>query len=196
MSEKLARWAIIIQEIRPIIIYRPGRANEFADGLSRKPMTDWDKMLAEKDPVDKDEPIFVTRIKCDILPENKTKYTENLFRISRYGPRLPKIPDEFQRKFKKQVEHDYIAIRQAQDEDPRLHAMIQYFENDTVDKEFENYIKMENKHFEFYKNILWRSDKQFAELRVIVPIAERKLLIQENHDTPFAGHFGPRRTFG
>ncbi len=90
LSEKLARWATIIQEINPYILYHAGHANEMADGLSRKPMTAWDKMLAENDPIDKDQPIFVTKIRCDVLDESLTQATECFVQITKTKTRRPK----------------------------------------------------------------------------------------------------------
>ncbi|MCP4059197.1 MAG: hypothetical protein GY738_18175, partial [Pseudoalteromonas sp.] len=139
LSEKLARWAIIIQEINPTILYRAGRANEFADGLSRKPMTEWDKMLAEKDPVDKDQPIFVTQIKCDILDERMTPFTENLVRIAKIKTKRTKRPETFDAAYTAQTENDYLSVCEAQQRDPRINAVIQYHETGTVNTEYASY---------------------------------------------------------
>ncbi len=111
LSEKLARWAIIIQAIAPVILYRAGRVNEMADGLSRKPMTDWDKMLAANDPVDEDEPILITRIKCDIIETlPTTQYTESFVRATRTKTKRFKKPDRFEIEYEEQLENDYRTV--------------------------------------------------------------------------------------
>ncbi|MCP4055404.1 MAG: hypothetical protein GY739_20660, partial [Mesoflavibacter sp.] len=52
---KLARWALAIQALNPLIIYRQGRINEMADGLSRTPFSEFEQMAAEAFPIDDDE---------------------------------------------------------------------------------------------------------------------------------------------
>ncbi|MCP4061082.1 MAG: hypothetical protein GY738_28140, partial [Pseudoalteromonas sp.] len=187
----------MIQEVNPTILYRAGKANEMADGLSRKPMTEWDKMLAAADPVDEDEPILVTRIKCDILDDvQTTQYTQSFVRATKAHSKRFKRPERFEIEYTAQLERDYDTVRLSQEKDPRILAMRQYLQDGTVTDEYRSYIEIENRFFEIYKNILWRTELQYPELRIVVPISERKILIQEHHDTPFAGHFGPKRTYG
>ncbi|MCP4118569.1 MAG: hypothetical protein GY737_24860, partial [Desulfobacteraceae bacterium] len=139
----------------------------------------------------------MTRIKCDILDDaERMPYTQSFVRATRKTNKRFKKPERFEIEYEEQLEYDYRIVRTSQEHDPRLLAMIQYLEEGTVTAEYASYLEIENRFFEMYKGILWRTEVQYPELRVVVPIEERKVLIQEHHDTPFAGHFGPKRTFG
>ncbi len=72
-----------------------------------------------------------------------------------------------------------MTVRHAQEQDPKLKAVLQYLETDAANDEYADYIQHESQYFELYKTILWRSEVQYPELRVEVPIKERKVLIPE-----------------
>ena len=195
LSQKLARWALIIQALNPVIMYRPGKVNEFADGLSRRPTRDWDRMLAEKNPIDKEEPVFVGQMgRITVEVPQPTEYTVSYSTLRR--KLTYRLPTEFETYMDETQAEALKHVALSQRSDDKLAAMIKYLEKEQADPEYQDFIQMENAHFVLLQNVLWRQDGEFPEMRVVVPTAERMTLLHENHDTQYSGHLGWKRTYG
>ena len=192
LSQKLARWALAIQALNPVIMYRPGKVNEVADGMSRKPTRDWQKMMDDSDPIDKEEPSYVGRVTVErTVPTQRT----DSFSVVRRAKTFHQ-PGQFEEYLDNSQQQALYEVAQSQREDERLSAMIGYLFDETVDPDYADFIRMENSHFVLLHDVLWRQDAEFPELRVVVPKSERQGLLQESHGAQISGHLGWKKTYG
>ena len=191
LSGKLARWALTIQQMNPVIIYRPGKVNEAADGLSRKRFTAWDKLVANTDPMDEEQDTMVALLHT--LSIEPTDCTIALTRLQAKRHAETPTTNTSQNQNDKELEIKQL-VRKEQLKDPRLKALFDYYEKELVDTNFQNHISVENPYFTIEEGILYRKDNKFPNLRVVVPAHETQQIIKEHHGCPQAAHLARRRT--
>ncbi|MCP4058464.1 MAG: hypothetical protein GY738_14340, partial [Pseudoalteromonas sp.] len=193
LSHQLARWALTIQALNPIILYRPGRVNEMADGLSRRPFSKFEQMAAENEPVENviDNPIDDT----PYVPISSNSPSEKILTI--HFIEAVEVRDHFIPPDLTPPSEDLDVVRKEQEIDSFCSVFLNYLWYKILpDTEaLVNMVLAEESKFILYRNVLWRDDSNFPEIRIVVPKASREILIREAHDLPFSGHVGPRRTY-
>ena len=181
LTGKLARWALAIQALNPIIIYRQGRINEMADGLSRNAFSKYEIMAAENQPIDDDE---------DPWDMDSSQVTTQLSTVAIVS--TDSSPEWWQ------TDPTVKAVQDAQRADKYCLAIYDLLENGKLptDPLIQKMAREAHTMYTVVYGIVWRdSDHQHPEPRVLVPEVEVPGILREMHDCPFSGHPGPKRTW-
>ena len=170
LTGRLARWAMVIQSLAPIIIYRAGRKNEMCDGLSRRP---WDKMQQETG-------IDEGGVSADV---HQLHYADH-----ELDGRVLQLT----------VDASKEEVRKAQLQDDFCANLIRFLEDGTLTgdtKEQRERLVFDSRLYLMAYGMLMRNDGLTAEMRLVVPSQERQTLLKEAHNLPTAGHGGPNKTY-
>ncbi|GFV20647.1 retrovirus-related Pol polyprotein from transposon opus [Trichonephila clavipes] len=85
-------------------------------------------------------------------------------------------------------------MREAQLKDDNLKKIIDSFESPLKTEEYANWTE---RGFLMNQGVLYRyvPDADSAEAQLVIPTAERELIMERHHNDPMAGHFGEEGTF-
>ncbi|GFV06475.1 transposon Tf2-11 polyprotein [Trichonephila clavipes] len=85
-------------------------------------------------------------------------------------------------------------MREAQLKDVNLKKIIDSFESPLKTEE---YVNWKERGFLMNQGVLYRyvPDADSAEAQLVIPTAERELIMERNHNDPMAGHYGEEGTF-
>ncbi|GFW37506.1 retrovirus-related Pol polyprotein from transposon 412 [Trichonephila clavipes] len=85
-------------------------------------------------------------------------------------------------------------MREAQLKDDSLKKIIDSFESPLKTEEYVNWTK---RGFLMNQGVLYRyvPDADSAEAQLVIPTAERELIMERHHNDPMAGHYGEEGTF-
>ncbi|GFV34898.1 retrovirus-related Pol polyprotein from transposon 17.6 [Trichonephila clavipes] len=85
-------------------------------------------------------------------------------------------------------------MREAQLKDDNLKKIIHSFESPLKTEEYANWTE---RVFLMNQGVLYRfvSDADSAEAQLVIPTAERELIMERHHNDPMAGHYGEEGTF-
>ena len=162
-SAKLARWAMMIQELDLEIRHRPGRTNLNADALSRNP-------------------------ECDRAPHVHGAAVLSVDGLRTDGhfeaPGVTTVDELLQQQFQE--------ISESQHKSPELSPMIEYLEKGTLpeDEKISKNLVLEHSQYELLDGVLYNENPAApGSWRIVVPGALRAGLMQEAHGGRFAGHF-------
>ncbi|MCP4056779.1 MAG: DDE-type integrase/transposase/recombinase, partial [Pseudoalteromonas sp.] len=182
LSGKLARWALAIQALNPLIIYWQGRINEMADGLSRTPFSEFEQRAAEAFPIDEEEEEEL-RAASKLLPESTVHLIYQINTIS--FDLLGTNPETTK------------TIIESQKRDKFLSEIFNFLENRELptDKIRNQLISKMGHKYEVWDGIIWFSGMKNDDPRIAVPQHETERLVYEAHNTALSGHPGPRRTW-
>jgi len=166
IKTRIARWGLKLQEFECEIIHRPGKYNLLADALSRNP---YDKPLQTEDILD--IPTFAIKIqkaRVHTIAKRKTINCENSDENIILEPGILNT-------LGKTVDISECQYTDEYCEDIRLH--------------------LENKpSFIVVDGILCKREEKTQQLRVVVPLVLRGLLIDLYHSTVWSGHLGQTKT--
>ena len=170
-TDRLARWALRLQEFDIDITYRPGKINQNADCLSRIPLPDATSQTSIEEPVPKI--LLMTR---DFLTEQaKDKYCTSA--------REQYTHDRGWHSF--DPEEDYVLGNRNQDE-PRPRNLEKTIDprnpDDSDDKSCLEFVELPN-------GLMGTPDGQ-----ILVPESLQLSVLKRFHDSPYAGHLGTQKT--
>ncbi|GFW21079.1 hypothetical protein TNCV_2703191 [Trichonephila clavipes] len=85
-------------------------------------------------------------------------------------------------------------VREAQLKDDNLNKIIDSFESPLKTEEYANWTE---RGFLMNQGVLYRyvPDADSAEAQLVIPTAERELIMERHHNDPMAGHYGEEGTF-
>ncbi|GFS88613.1 transposon Tf2-9 polyprotein [Trichonephila clavipes] len=88
----------------------------------------------------------------------------------------------------------YKDMREAQLKDDNLKKIIDSFESPLKTEEYANWTE---RGFLMNQDVLYRyvPDADSAEAQLVIPTAERELIMERHHNDPIAGHYGEEGTF-
>ena len=175
---KLARWALRLQEFDIDISYRPGKANQNADCLSRIPVPDVDIQNSSEETA----PIIFLMTKDFLAEQAKDKYCASARR--KYSLALDRLstteigaPD---------AESNKTQSRPRQPSPYRsTSGLYSSTENDTDDEDDDDRCKF----IELHNGLMGTPSGQ-----ILVPEPLRIKILQRFHDSPYAGHLGTQKT--
>ena len=166
-SGKLARWALTIQEMDPIIKHRSGKKNSNANALSRNPVAVVHAVAAAS-PRDElaDPDAGETDTPTDVLPRPEVSKLAEIGRLQRADPLL--------------------ALVFAYLEQSRLP------ESEGAAKK----LVLEGRNYDVIRGVLYYEPPTVpGRLCVVVPDELRPALLQEAHATSWAGHFAFQKVY-
>ena len=169
-SGKLARWALIIQEMDLAIRHRAGKKNANADALSRNPVATVCAVSVSE----------VAEPEVDSLP---------LSEVAEEPEPADVIPAPEAEKLAK--------IRSSQKEDSSLVVLCDYLEHGVlpVEKSAKKLI-LESRHFEVIQGVLYYEPPTISgRLCVVVPEGLSQTLLKEAHSGCFGGHFAFKKVY-
>ena len=175
---KLARWALRLQEFDIDISYRPGKANQNADCLSRIPIPDEGNQTSPEETA----PIIFLMTKDFLAEQAKDKYCASARR--KFSLALDRLSST--ENGAPETETNKIQSRSRQPSpyrstgDPDSSTEIDS-EDDDEDERF--------KFIELHNGLMGTPSGQ-----ILVPEPLRIKILQRFHDSPYAGHLGSQKT--
>ena len=171
---RLARWALCLQEYDIDISYRPGKANQNADCLSRIPVPENENRTSIEEPV----PIIFLMTKDFLAEQAKDKYCTSArqkFSLTqdRYSTADTETPER--KNYTGRLGTPRPSRSRSRSQSPA--------ESDSSD---------EDDHCEFIE--LQNGLIGTPHGQILVPEALRLKVLQRFHDSPYAGHLGTQKT--
>lgn len=194
---RLARWAVLLQGYKYEIHYKPGKKNEVADALSRRPYPETSESLPESEDV-------IPSADVSSLESNKVFYETTFF----YKRSEDSIVSETTSHTACVCAIDTNpSIAELQQDCPDFGPMYKYFKNDELPSEKSNREKLlsESNFYVFLDNVLYhyyqprskraRHPDNYVK-QLAVPRCLREDVLRSYHDSLAGGaHFGFERTY-
>ena len=166
-STKLARWAMIIQELDLEIKHRSGRSNASADALSRNPAPE--ATVAAITQMDPDGVESQDLAETSDVLELSDVSQGSLFNLSSLQESDPLYQDMYK----------YLSEKELPTEDKAARRIV-----------------MESRHFELIDGVLYHETAHFpGRWCIAVPASLQKSLLQDAHGGVFAGHLVEKRVY-